>query len=124
MFAELESQVTESNRGPDALRSLAAAYLKFDRKEEVRRVLGELRRRGEGVNLDSYWPFRNRDVLMESLERQDQYRNGGLTHINVQPGFDDLRSDPRFADLVRRVGLPREFRRGRFYGESPPRARA
>jgi hypothetical protein len=44
---------------------------------------------------------------MESLERQYQYRNGGLTHINVHPGFDDLRSDPRFADLVRRVGLPR-----------------
>jgi hypothetical protein len=39
------------------------------------------------------------------LERSYQDRAYDITYLKVDPFFDNLHSDPRFADLVRRVGL-------------------
>jgi hypothetical protein len=40
------------------------------------------------------------------LEKAYEDRSGWLVNMNVEPGLDRVRSDPRFAHLVRRVGLP------------------
>jgi len=39
------------------------------------------------------------------LEKAYLERADGLNYINVEPGFDFLRSDPRFQKLVRRINL-------------------
>ena len=47
-----------------------------------------------------------KDKAFEWLEKAYQERSGRLVYLGVERAFDPLRSDPRFADLVRRIRLP------------------
>ena len=40
------------------------------------------------------------------MEKAYELRSPALPRIRVHPVFDPLRSDPRFQDLVRRIGFP------------------
>lgn len=40
------------------------------------------------------------------LEKAFAQHDAGLTELKKEVPFDDLRSDPRFRELMRRVGLP------------------
>jgi TolB-like protein/DNA-binding winged helix-turn-helix (wHTH) protein/Tfp pilus assembly protein PilF len=48
----------------------------------------------------------DRDAAFQWLERAYQERFLMMPNIKVAPGLRSLHGDPRFADLVRRVGLP------------------
>lgn len=48
-----------------------------------------------------------RDEAFAWLEKAYQGRVSYLTNVNVDPALESLHSDPRFDDLLRRVGLPR-----------------
>lgn len=45
------------------------------------------------------------DEAYEWLERSYEQRNPRLQHLGVDPSFDRLRDDPRFHDLLRRIGV-------------------
>jgi hypothetical protein len=47
-----------------------------------------------------------RQAAIDRLERASQEHAFELSHLNLTPAFDSLRSDPRFRDLVERLGLP------------------
>jgi hypothetical protein len=46
-----------------------------------------------------------KDEAFAMLEQAYADRYPWLIHLNVEPRFDPIRSDPRFAGLVRRIGL-------------------
>ncbi|MFL6335301.1 MAG: hypothetical protein ACJ754_18470, partial [Pyrinomonadaceae bacterium] len=48
----------------------------------------------------------NKDEAFFWLRKGAESKVSGLTDVSVMPFFETLHSDPRFADLVRRVGLP------------------
>jgi TolB-like protein/Flp pilus assembly protein TadD len=52
-------------------------------------------------------PTGNRDETFEWLERAWKGRSPNMPFLKVHPILEDLRADPRFKDLVRRVGFPK-----------------
>jgi eukaryotic-like serine/threonine-protein kinase len=48
----------------------------------------------------------DKDRAFESLEKGYAERSGGMPYLKADPFWDNLRSDPRYADLLRRMGLP------------------
>jgi len=54
-----------------------------------------------------YATLGEKDSTMEWLEKAYQDRSVDLVTVNVDPVFDFLHSDPRYQDLLRRIGLTR-----------------
>jgi len=48
----------------------------------------------------------DRDQAFRWLENAYQERSLSLAFLKVEPRFDPLRTDARFADLLHRMGLP------------------
>lgn len=48
----------------------------------------------------------DRDKAFELLEKGFRERSALLVWLKVSPKFDSLRSDPRFVDLMKRIGIP------------------
>lgn len=53
-----------------------------------------------------YLGLGDKDRAFEWLENAYRDRSDVLIYLNVDPRLDSIRPDPRFADLVRRVGIP------------------
>src|SRR5262249_23746743 len=47
----------------------------------------------------------HRDIAMDRLERAYKQHSNLMVRLKVDPGFDPLRSDPRFQELLRRLRL-------------------
>jgi len=66
---------------------------------------GSLRNIEASVIVESYIQLGEKDKAFEWLGKMFEARDGMLIWLKVNPNYDRLRSDPRFTDLVRRVGL-------------------
>ncbi len=49
------------------------------------------------------WAIRAK--LFSNLERAFVEHDSQMLYLGIEPHFDSLRTDPRFADLMKRVGL-------------------
>jgi hypothetical protein len=45
-------------------------------------------------------------MAMQYLETAYQGHTAMLLELQVNPAYDDLHSDPRYKELIRRIGLP------------------
>jgi TolB-like protein/DNA-binding winged helix-turn-helix (wHTH) protein len=53
-----------------------------------------------------YAELGNADMAMHYLEQGYREHTIELVRLQVNPAYDDIRADPRFKDLVHRIGLP------------------
>ncbi|HKE40364.1 MAG TPA: tetratricopeptide repeat protein [Casimicrobiaceae bacterium] len=90
--------------------NLANAYAVSGRKEEATKIVEQLEsRQGQGSSTDAsialiYVGLGDTDHAIIWLTKAYQARFN--PSILVRPAFDPLRSDPRFRDLLQRIGLP------------------
>jgi TolB-like protein/Tfp pilus assembly protein PilF len=107
----LEKVVSISDRSPAAIGVLIRAYAHAGRRADALRLLGELKRRREidyvpaAAFVNAYLGLGDNEQAFAWLERAYQEQSNILQFLKVHPFFDPLRDDPRFADLLRRVGL-------------------
>jgi tetratricopeptide (TPR) repeat protein len=99
--------IDKTNRAPEGLMELAITYLKAGRRAEAQKLIGEAKRRGQKeFPLEFYASFCNNDKIFEWIEEKYNNRDGLITNLKVNPVFDCIRSDPRYAEMTRRLGLP------------------
>jgi TolB-like protein/DNA-binding winged helix-turn-helix (wHTH) protein/Flp pilus assembly protein TadD len=109
--AELEKATQLSGGSPTIIANLARAYAASGKRSETIKLLSDLKKRSNSIYSHGseiaviYAALGDTDQAMNWLEKgyQERFNPGVL----LRPGFDSLRSDPRFQDLERRIGLPR-----------------
>jgi tetratricopeptide (TPR) repeat protein len=99
------------SRTPGALGFLGMCYGVSGRKAEANKILNELLElnRNRYVSppafANVYIGLGDKDQAFFWLEKAYQDRSNYIAYLKVFPAVDVLRSDPRFDDLLRRMGL-------------------
>src|SRR6266849_331191 len=90
---------------------LAYVYARSGQKDEAERLLNELKKESEKNYVAAdliakiYIGLGKHDEALVWLERGYEERANGMIFLKVDPAFDPLRSNIRFTDLLRRIGL-------------------
>ena len=108
-ITELQKAVQLSAGSPTCLANLARAYASSGKKSEAAKLLSDLKRRSSPRYSHApeiavvYAALGDKNQAMTWLEKgyEERFNPGVL----LRPGFDPLRSDPRFQEVVRRIGL-------------------
>ena len=107
----LEKAVSVSNGSPAATGVLIRAYAHAGRRGDALRLLAEPRKRSKeeyipaAAFVNAYLGLGDNDQAFAWLEQAYKEQSNILQFLKTHPYFEPIRADPRFVDLVRRVGL-------------------
>lgn len=111
-FSKSISAFLPDNDNPHTLGHLGYVYARAGQPAKARSVVAQLENHVKRDGLGRYEialvyaGLGDKDQAFTWLEESFKARNEGLTNLKIDPCLDSLRSDPRFENLVRRVGLP------------------
>jgi Flp pilus assembly protein TadD len=111
--AEMEKlrQIDDSPGKRDWLQARGVLYALSGRRDEARKAFEEVKRLSQRSYMDPgnlMWMhilLGEKDQALAWMEKVYAERSTALTAIKVNRGFDPLRSDPRFQDILRRMRL-------------------
>jgi TolB-like protein/Tfp pilus assembly protein PilF len=112
MYDSAISEFQKLGQQPHALGHMGNAYARMSRAAEADESISRLK---EHVQADGigryeialvYAGLGKKDEAFDWLEKSYASRDKGLTYLKIDPCIEPLRSDPRFHNLLRRVGLP------------------
>jgi len=111
-IAELKQALQLSEGGSSELAALGHAYAQSGDRAEAQKILHELNTRSAQTYVQPIWiavihaALGNKEEAFPWLRKAVSDRSVWLIYLKVDPIFDSLRTDPRFADVVRQAGLP------------------
>ena len=113
MFTEALADTQKQYPGATSWHWSALAYIygRAGRQVEAERTLRKLLNLNQRQPMDpvviasAYVGMGDSDRAIAWLEKAYAQHSGGLVLLKVDPAYDPLRGDPRFQDLLRRVGL-------------------
>ena len=110
-ISELKTGMRLSSDSPFALGKLGHGYAMAGRLDEARAVLSQLNALSRQRYISPYdiamvhVGLQENDEAFAWLQKAVEQRSLWLGYLNVEPQLDQLRSDQRFLELLRRVGL-------------------
>jgi serine/threonine protein kinase/Tfp pilus assembly protein PilF len=111
-IAEFEKAISLSEGNPVHLAALGHAYAISGKPAEAEKVLGQLKKLSARRYVPSYEiavvyaGLSENDEALAWLQKAYQLRDSSwLIDVKLDPRFDHLHTDPRFQDLLRRIGL-------------------
>ncbi|HEX6279932.1 MAG TPA: tetratricopeptide repeat protein [Pyrinomonadaceae bacterium] len=105
------AKLQESKDG-NLLGAAGYVYAMSGRKDDAARVIEELDRRSRQTYISAaafaliYLALDDKDKAIAYLEKGFEERAFQMQFLKVDPRWDKLRDDPRFQDLLTKVGLP------------------
>jgi len=109
-IAAYQEGIRLGDDGPSTQIYLGAAYAHAGQRERAEAILKQLetgkRYVSPGELAILYAALGQREQAFRSLEKAFRARDVQLQYLGIDTAFDSLRDDPRFSDLMRRVGLP------------------
>jgi DNA-binding winged helix-turn-helix (wHTH) protein/TolB-like protein/Tfp pilus assembly protein PilF len=111
-ISEFQKTKTISAGNPEMTGLLGYAYAVAGKRSEGKKALRELIQLSKQHYVSPSHialiqaGLGEKDLAFEWLEKAHEDRNWIMGLLKVAPMFDSLRSDPHFADLLRRVGFP------------------
>jgi len=110
-LAKLEEWRRLAGDGTNIRSRLVYAYGRMGQKDKARAELRKLEAMNSMSRHDpvamvmAYIGVADNDAALRSLEKAYAERSNLLTALKVEPVYDPLREDPRFQELLRRVGF-------------------
>ena len=111
-IAQLQQAVAEAKGGSFFLAALGHAYASAGRKSDAEQVLQTLSKRSKDSYVSAfdvggiYAGLGEKDKAFLWLDKAAAERSSFLVYSKWEPRLDPLRADPRFPQLLKRIGLP------------------